>query len=117
MATASPPVTPLSAAALAELLASLRALDLKLAAIRSPDLQGDDLGKWFQLSNNVAAAIEYLERETLASINAAIGKDASAIAKGIVDSETALRNLGDRASVLRIVGGVANLIGSIAALA
>ncbi|MBI3714785.1 MAG: hypothetical protein HY255_02190 [Betaproteobacteria bacterium] len=117
MASTPPPVTPLPAAALADLLASLRALDLKLTAIRTPDLQGDDLGKWFQLSNNVAAAIEYLERETLASINASMGKEAAAIAKAIVDSEKALRNLNDRASVLRIVGGVANMIGSIAALA
>ena len=117
MASTMPPTTSLSAARLGDLLVSLRALDLKLAAIRTPDLQGDDLGKWFQLSNNVASAIDRLEGKTLASINNALGKDASAIAKAIVDSEVALRNVTERANVLRIVGGVADMIGSIAALA
>lgn len=99
-----------------DLLADLREIDIKLYAVRGPDMKGDELGKWFQLSGDVTQAIDYLERETLASINNMLGKDAVQMANAIDEIEKRLHGLTKRATIIRIVGEVADTIGMIASL-
>jgi hypothetical protein len=46
-------------------LPAMRILDLELAAMRRPEMAEDDLGKWFQMTGDVRAEIERLEKRKL----------------------------------------------------